>query len=303
MEKDIEGVSDISETPVSVSEEHQVVEHRPPDAGNIDTSVTMKALLEAGVHFGHQTHRWHPRMKEYIFAVRNGIHIIDLQQTLGLLQGASKFISDVVAQGKSVLFLGTKKQAQETIMQEATRVGAFYIDQRWLGGTFTNFTTIQSRIDYLVQLEERKIKGQFQLLPKKEALKLDEQIVRMNRNLGGIKEMTSLPGAIFIVDISKESIAVAEARRVGIPIIALVDTDCDPQYLQYPIPGNDDAIRSIKLITAKMADSVHEGMLRRVTDMSEMEIEGYDEADATSHTLDTSNALSSESVDSEKALN
>lgn len=299
MEKDIVGVSDVSETPVSVAEEHQVVEHRPPDVEEIDASVTMKALLEAGVHFGHQTHRWHPRMKEYIFAVRNGIHIIDLQQTLGLLQGAAKFISDVVAQGKSVLFLGTKKQAQETIMQEATRVGAFYIDQRWLGGTFTNFTTIQSRIDHLVQLEERKVKGQFQFLPKKEALKLDEQIVRMNRNLGGIKEMTSLPGAIFIVDISKESIAVAEARRVGIPIVALVDTDCDPQYLEYPIPGNDDAIRSIKLITAKIADSVYEGMLRRTVDIPEIEFEGHDEAGTTSHTLDTSNTLSSESVDSE----
>ncbi|MCZ6615043.1 MAG: 30S ribosomal protein S2 [Chloroflexi bacterium] len=238
----------------------------------------MKSLLEAGVHFGHQTRRWHPRMKKYIFAVRNGIHIIDLQQTLGLLDDAYAFISDMVAHGQSVLFLGTKKQAQETVLQEATRAGAFYIDQRWLGGTFTNFATIQSRIDHLVQLEERKLKGQFQLLPKKEALKLDEQIVRMNRNLGGIKAMTQLPGAIFIVDISKESIAVAEARRVGVPIIALVDTDCDPDLLDYPIPGNDDAIRSIRLITGRMADAVLEGMVRRPAEMlvpeeAELELE------------------------------
>ena len=173
---------------------------------------------------------------------------------------------------------GTKKQAQETVLQEATRAGAFYIDQRWLGGTFTNFATIQSRIDYLVQLEERRLKGQFQLLPKKEALKLDEQIVRMNRNLGGIKAMTQLPGAIFIVDISKESIAVAEARRVGVPIVALVDTDCDPDLLDHPIPGNDDAIRSIRLITGRMADAVLEGMIRRPAEMpvpeeAELELE------------------------------
>jgi small subunit ribosomal protein S2 len=184
-----------------------------------------------------------------------------------LLEDAYAFISDMVARGQSVLFLGTKKQAQETVLHEATRAGAFYIDQRWLGGTFTNFATIQSRIDHLVQLEEKKLKGQFQLLPKKEGLKLDEQIVRMNRNLGGIKAMTQLPGALFIVDISKENIAVAEARRVGVPIIALVDTDCDPDLLDYPIPGNDDAIRSIRLITGRMADAVLEGMVRRPAEM------------------------------------
>ena len=271
------GVSDVSEAPVQVPEQ-PLVEEISPLPGEVSDPVTMKSLLEAGVHFGHQTRRWHPRMKKYIFAVRNGIHIIDLQQTLGLLDDAYAFISDMVAHGQSVLFLGTKKQAQETVLQEATRAGAFYIDQRWLGGTFTNFATIQSRIDHLVQLEERKLKGQFQLLPKKEALKLDEQIVRMNRNLGGIKAMTQLPGAIFIVDISKESIAVAEARRVGVPIIALVDTDCDPDLLDYPIPGNDDAIRSIRLITGRMADAVLEGMVRRPAEMlvpeeAELELE------------------------------
>ena len=266
MEEDTLGVSDVPETPLQVAEQ-PLVEEISSLPGEVSEPITMKSLLEAGVHFGHQTRRWHPRMKKYIFAVRNGIHIIDLQQTLGLLDDACAFISDMVARGQSVLFLGTKKQAQETVLQEATRAGAFYIDQRWLGGTFTNFATIQSRIDYLVQLEERKLKGQFQLLPKKESLKLDEQIVRMNRNLGGIKAMTQLPGAIFIVDISKESIAVAEARRVGVPIVALVDTDCDPDLLDYPIPGNDDAIRSIRLITQRMAEAVLEGMIRRPAEM------------------------------------
>ena len=277
MEADTPGVSDVSEAPVQIPEQ-PLEEEIPSLPGEVSDPVTMKSLLEAGVHFGHQTRRWHPRMKKYIFAVRNGIHIIDLQQTLGLLDDAYAFISDMVARGQSVLFLGTKKQAQETVLQEATRAGAFYIDQRWLGGTFTNFATIQSRIDHLVQLEEKKLKGQFQLLPKKEALKLDEQIVRMNRNLGGIKAMTQLPGAIFIVDISKENIAVAEARRVGVPIIALVDTDCDPDLLDYPIPGNDDAIRSIRLITGRMADAVLEGMVRRPAEMlvpeeAELELE------------------------------
>ena len=250
-----------------VSEEIPLVPPIQEDAQQLTQEVTqpltMKALLEAGVHFGHQTRRWNPAMKRYIFAVRNGIHIIDLQQTLSLLEEACSFISDVVAEGESVLLVGTKKQATDTISQEATRVGAFYIDQRWLGGTFTNFSTIQSRIDYLVQLEERKLKGQFQLLPKREALKLEEQIQRLNRSLGGIKAMTKLPGAIFVVDIGKEKIAVAEARRVGVPIVALVDTDCDPDLVDQPIAGNDDAIRSIRLITQRIADAVLEGMNRR----------------------------------------
>ena len=250
-----------------VSEEIPLVPPIQEDAQQLTQEVTqpltMKALLEAGVHFGHQTRRWNPAMKRYIFAVRNGIHIIDLQQTLSLLEEACSFISDVVAEGESVLLVGTKKQATDTISQEATRVGAFYIDQRWLGGTFTNFSTIQSRIDYLVQLEERKLKGQLQLLPKREALKLEEQIQRLNRSLGGIKAMTKLPGAIFVVDIGKEKIAVAEARRVGVPIVALVDTDCDPDLVDQPIAGNDDAIRSIRLITQRIADAVLEGMNRR----------------------------------------
>ena len=225
--------------------------------------LTMKSLLEAGVHFGHQTRRWNPRMKRYIFTTRNGIHIIDLQQTLAMLERACSFISDVASGGESVLFVGTKRQAQESITQEATRSAAFYVHTRWLGGTFTNFATIQKRIDYLVHLEERRIKGQFQLLPKREAQKLEEQIARLNRYLGGIKAMTKLPGAIFVIDIGKEKIAVAEARRMGVPIVALVDTDCDSSLVDYPIPGNDDAIRSIRLVTAKVADAVLEGSQQR----------------------------------------
>ncbi len=225
--------------------------------------LTMKSLLEAGVHFGHQTRRWNPRMRRYIFTTRNGIHIVDLQQTLTMLEKACAYISDVAEAGDAVLLVGTKRQAQESVVQEASRVGAYYVETRWLGGTFTNFTTIQTRIDYLVHLEERKLKGQLQLLPKRETQKLEEQITRLNRYLGGIKAMTKLPGAIFIVDIGKEKIAVAEARRMGVPIVALVDTDCDPNLVDYPIPGNDDAIRSIRLITRNIADAVLEGSLRR----------------------------------------
>jgi len=222
----------------------------------------MKSLLEAGVHFGHQTRRWNPRMKQFIYTERNGIHIIDLQQTITLLERAADFIADVVAGGEKVLFVGTKKQAQDTIQQEAIRCTQFHISYRWPGGTLTNFTTLQGRIDYLVRLEERKLKGGLSLLPKKEALKLEEEIVRLNRNFGGIKEMTTLPGALFVVDISKERIAITEARRAGVPVVALVDTDCDPEQVDFPIPGNDDAIRSIRLVTTRMAEATLEGLHR-----------------------------------------
>jgi small subunit ribosomal protein S2 len=232
--------------------------------------ITMKSLLEAGVHFGHQRRRWNPKMEQYIFAHRNGIHIIDLQQTLQHLERAAAYVEDVVAQGQKVLFLGTKKQAHDTIESEAERCGAFFISTRWLGGTFTNFVTIQKRIDYLVQLEARKEKGEFAVLPKKEALKLDESIARLNRYLGGIKEMTHLPGALFVIDVGKESIAVAEARRVGVPIVALVDTDCDPTLIDHPIAGNDDAIRSIRLVTSRIADAIIEGGNRKDAEMAEM---------------------------------
>ena len=227
-------------------------------------TLTMKSLLEAGVHFGHQTQRWHPRMKQYIFAQRNGIHIIDLQQSMFLLEKARQFISDVVAGGETVLFVGTKRQAQDSIEQAARNCGMSYVKNRWLGGMLTNFPTIQGRIDYLVRLEERRDRGAFSLLMKKEALKLEEKVQKLNRNFGGVKEMTKLPGALFIVDIGREKIAVAEGRRMHIPIVALVDTDGDPDLVDYPIAANDDAIRSISLVTNRMAGAVVEGMHRRM---------------------------------------
>jgi small subunit ribosomal protein S2 len=222
-------------------------------------TATIKELLEAGAHFGHQTSRWHPAMKKYIFTKRNGIHIIDLEQTAAMLDKACDFVRQVVAEGGSILFVGTKKQAQEAIEQEAQRCGMFYVNQRWLGGVLTNFATIQARIDYLVRLEDQKERGDFERLPKKEALKVEEEILRLNRQMGGFKEMTRLPDALFIVDPTKEKIAIAEARRVGIPVVSIVDTNCNPDDIDYPIPANDDAIRAIKLICSKIADSVIEG--------------------------------------------
>lgn len=238
--------------------------------------ISMKSLLEAGVHFGHQKRRWNPKMRQYIFAHRNGIHIIDLQQTLQHIERACQFIEDTVAEGKKVVFVGTKKQASDTVESAAKRSGAFFINTRWLGGTLTNFKTIQARIDYLVRLETMKEKGEFQLRTKREALKLEDSITRLNRYLGGIKEMTEMPGALFVIDVGKESIAVAEARRVGVPIVALVDTDCDPTLIDYPIPGNDDAIRSIRLVTTRIADAVIEGRNRRETEDAELTEGGPD---------------------------
>tara|TARA_B100000686_G_scaffold319409_1_gene370123 strand:- start:1466 stop:2362 length:897 start_codon:yes stop_codon:yes gene_type:complete len=232
---------------------------RQTEGGDNPSQVSMKGLLEAGVHFGHQKRHWNPRMRQYIFAERNGIHIIDLQQTLFYLETAADFIQELSAQGKKVIFAGTKKQASDTVETEAKRSGSFYISTRWLGGTLTNFKTIQARIDYLVQLETMKEKGEFAVRTKRESMKLEESINKLNRYLGGIKEMTSIPGALFVVDVGKESIAVAEAKRVGIPIVALVDTDCDPSDIDYPIPGNDDAIRSIRLVTSRIADAIIDG--------------------------------------------
>ena len=246
-------------------------------AGDSPSPITMKSLLEAGVHFGHQRRRWNPKMKTYIFAHRNGIHIIDLQKTLRMLEEAREFMADVAAEGKRILMVGTKKQAQDTILTEAQRCDAFYVLTRWLGGTLTNFKTIQSRIDYMVQLEARKEKGEFDLLTKKESLKLEETIAKLNRYLGGIKEMTEMPGAIFIIDVGKEAIAVAEARRVGVPVVALVDSDCDPDMIDYPIPGNDDAIRSIRLVTSRIAEAVIEGTNRRIAFESEAVEESEEE--------------------------
>ncbi len=219
----------------------------------------MKSLLEAGVHFGHRTRRWHPRMKPFIFTERNGIHIIDLQQTMGKLEEAYNFVRDTAAEGGTLLFVGTKRQAQETISQEAQRSGMPFVNQRWLGGTLTNFRTIRSRIDYLVRLEERQANGELDKLPKKEALMLTRELNKLKTRLGGLKEMRRLPKAIFIVDTRHEEIAIHEANSLGIPIVAMCDTNSDPDPISYPIPSNDDAIRAIKLITGKIADAVIEG--------------------------------------------
>jgi small subunit ribosomal protein S2 len=225
--------------------------------------ISMKALLEAGVHFGHQTRRWNPKMRPFIFSERNGIHIIDLQQTVERLEEAHKFVRDLAAQGEAIIFVGTKKQAQETIEAEAKRCFMPYVSSRWLGGTLTNFATIQARIDHLVRLEDARERGEFERMLKKEALKVEEEIARLNRHLVGIKEMTKLPGALYVVDPSKESIAVAEAARMDIPIVAMVDTNCNPNEIDYPIPSNDDAIRAIKLVTGCIADAVLEGLTAR----------------------------------------
>jgi len=240
--------------------------------------VSIKLLLEAGVHFGHPKRRWNPYMKEYIFVQRNGIHIIDLQQTLVKLNEACEFVRNLVANGGDIIFVGTKKQAQEAIEEEARRCGAFYVNRRWLGGMLTNFATIQSRIDYLVRLEDRRDRNEFSRLPKKEALKLEREIARLNQLFGGVKEMTKIPDAMFVVDPVKEKIAVTEARKFGVPIVAMVDTDCDPRVIDYPIPANDDAIKSVRLICSIIADAVLEGKARRASKEAalEMPIEGHE---------------------------
>lgn len=220
--------------------------------------ISMKQLLEAGVHFGHQTRRWNPKMAPYIFTERNGIYIIDLQQTVKKVEEAYAVVRDTVAEGGTVLFVGTKKQAQEAIKQEAERCGMFYVNERWLGGTLTNFRTIKSRIDRLHEIEKMETDGLFEVLPKKEVLQLRKEASRLQRFLGGIRNMTDLPAILFVIDPRKEKIAVAEARKLGIPVVAVVDTNCDPDDVDYVIPGNDDAIRAVKLLTSKMADAVIE---------------------------------------------
>jgi small subunit ribosomal protein S2 len=219
----------------------------------------MKELLEAGVHFGHQTKRWDPRMKEYIFGERNGIYIIDLQKTLKMFKEASKFVTDLAAQGKVILFVGTKRQAQDAIAEEATRCGMFYINNRWLGGLLTNWVTVQKSVKRLQEIDEMANDGRYDLLTKKEVIRLERERKHLQANLAGIKSMRRLPDAIFVVDSSNEAIAVKEARKLGIPVVAVVDTNCDPTVVDYVIPGNDDALRAIRLFTSKIADSVVEG--------------------------------------------
>lgn len=221
--------------------------------------VTMKQLLEAGVHFGHQTRRWNPKMKQYIFTERNGIYIIDLQKTVKMIDQAYDFIRKLVGEGESILFVGTKKQAQDSIKEEAERCGMFYVNQRWLGGMLTNFKTIKKRVDRIFELDAMEEDGTFDVLPKKEVSQLQSEKHKLERFLGGIRNMNRLPGALFVVDPRKERIAVREALRLEIPIVAIVDTNCDPDEIDYVIPGNDDAIRAVKLLTNKMADAVIEG--------------------------------------------
>ncbi len=223
------------------------------------SALTMKELLEAGVHFGHQTKRWNPKMKPYIFGARNGIYIIDLQKTVRMYRDAYNFVRDAVGRGESVLFVGTKKQAQEPIAEEAKRCGMFYVNSRWLGGMLTNFTTIKKSIDRLRKLEQMRDEGVYDQLPKKEVASLEREREKLERSLGGIKDMVKVPGCVFVIDTRKEKIAVGEANRLGISTVAVVDTNCDPEEITYVIPGNDDAIRAIKLFTAKIADAVLEG--------------------------------------------
>ena len=220
--------------------------------------ITMKQLLEAGVHFGHQTRKWNPKMKKYIFAARHDIHIIDLEMTAKLIEQANAFVVDLVKSGKNILFVGTKRQAQDAIKEEAERCGQFYVNSRWLGGTLTNFKTIRSRIDYLEKLERMEASGEFDLLPKKEVLGLKKEMEKLQANLGGIKTMRGMPGVMFVVDPHNEDIAVAEARKLHIPIVAITDTNCDPDLIDYVIPGNDDAIRAVKLLSGVIANAVIE---------------------------------------------
>ncbi|MBR6905972.1 MAG: 30S ribosomal protein S2 [Selenomonadaceae bacterium] len=239
--------------------------------------ISMKQLLEAGVHFGHQTRRWNPKMAKYIFTERNGIYIIDLQKTVRKVDEAYNFLRGVAEEGKSVLFVGTKKQAQEAVKEEAVRAGQFFVNERWLGGMMTNFQTIQKRVARLKELETMEQDGTFDVLTKKEVLQLRHEMEKLEKYLGGIKEMNKLPGALFIVDPRKERIAVAEARKLNIPIVAIVDTNCDPDEIDYVIPGNDDAIRAVKLLTGRMADAVLEGRQGQDTEDAAEEAEASDE--------------------------
>jgi small subunit ribosomal protein S2 len=241
--------------------------------GNSNTAsvVPMKSLLEAGVHFGHRTRRWNPKMKPYIFTERNGIHIIDLQQTITRLNQAYAAVRDAVAAGGSVLFVGTKRQSQETIVQEAVRSGMPYVEQRWLGGTLTNWRTIRQRIDYLLEMEKQQTRGEFARLPKKEALQREQEIARLNHRLGGLKDMRRLPNLLFVTDVRRDALAIKEANTLGIPVIAMVDTNCDPEPIDYVIPSNDDAIRAIKLMVNTIANAAFEGRTMLSTMQAEEE--------------------------------
>ncbi len=259
-------------------------------------TITMKELLEAGVHFGHQTKRWNPKMKEYIFGERNGIYIIDLQKTLKLFKDASKFVTELCASGKTILFVGTKRQAQDAISEEATRAGMPYINQRWLGGLLTNWVTVQKSVKRLQELDDMATDGRYELLTKKEVIKLERERKHLQANLAGIKTMKRLPDALFIVDSNNEAIAVKEARKLGIPVVAVVDTNCDPTVVDYVIPGNDDALRAIRLFTSKVADSAAEG----VNLLSDKAFQPDAAEQASAEEADGSVEISAESAPSEE---
>jgi small subunit ribosomal protein S2 len=278
-------------------------------------TITMKELLEAGVHFGHQTKRWNPKMKEYIFGERNGIYIIDLQKTLKMFKEASRFVQDLAAEGKIVLFVGTKRQAQDAIAEEATKCGGFYINQRWLGGLLTNWVTVQKSVKRLKELDEMATDGRYELLPKKEVIKLERERKHLQANLAGIKNMSRLPDAIFVIDSNKEQIAVREARKLGIPVVAVVDTNCDPSEVDYVIPGNDDALRAIRLFTSKISESIAEGAQlmsdKQVAEMSaateeaqaqETTPQQYDGADMEAETMGADANPDMENISMEEVL-
>jgi small subunit ribosomal protein S2 len=269
----------------------------------------MKELLEAGVHFGHQTKRWNPKMKEFIFGERNGIYIIDLQKTLKMFKEASKFVQDLATDGRIVLFVGTKRQAQDAIAEEAQKCGMFYINQRWLGGLLTNWVTVQKSVKRLKELDDMATDGRYELLPKKEVIKLERERKHLQANLAGIKNMTRLPDAIFVIDSNKEQIAVREARKLGIPVVAVVDTNCDPSEVDYVIPGNDDALRAIRLFTSKISESIAEGAQlmtdKQVADMSAAtaEAQAAEESVAAEYAGEESGAVdASEDISMEEVL-
>jgi len=262
------------------------VEEKPKEDITMSV-VSMKQLLEAGVHFGHQTRRWNPKMQEYIFMERNGIYIIDLQKTVKKLEEAYFFVRDTAAEGGTILFVGTKKQAQEAVKEEAERVGMYYVNARWLGGMLTNFKTMRQRIDRLNQLNRMSEDGTFDLLPKKEVIKLKLEIEKLEKYLGGVKEMKKLPAALFVVDLRKEKNAIAEAHKLGIPVVAIVDTNCDPDEADYVIPGNDDAIRAIKLIAQSMANAVIEGRQGEQLEVSDETVEASQQAETVEAPVDT----------------
>src|SRR6202158_880655 len=270
--------------------------------GGSVANITMKELLEAGVHFGHQTKRWNPKMKEYIFGERNGIYIIDLQKPLKMFKEASKFVQHNAAEGRTILFVGTKRQAQDAIAEEATRCGGYYINQRWLGGLLTNWVTVQKSVKRLKEIDEMATDGRYELLPKKEVIKLERERKHLQANLAGIKTMSRLPDAIFVIDSNKEQIAVREARKLGIPVVAVVDTNCDPSEVDYVIPGNDDALRAIRLFTSKISESIAEGAQlmtdKQVADMQAAAdaAQAATEAPAKEAAVDASEDISMEEV-------